>query len=545
MISAILATAPDQHPTEARFTKIPGSEIDVLVRCDEFPDFGQYIGCHKSYNAFIDWTGGAWNWNGWEFVLPAGGGHADYGGNELYVAKLVDKNGALAVDWSRPIDPQPLNDADCGAPISGPVASHTYAAPVYVEAHDEYWHVTTGGWPATTGCSERNQDKAPGMGGWVTDKVEWRKTHNATDHVMSYTQACYLRERDIIYVLRAGPTMRFKVHPKDNYRVENIGGGGWVNTSGHYDTAGDQVRNICYEYQPQVGIFGRYHGASGESEQVFQSKSKTLSIPSLSVEHSTGNLVAVGVDGYALHINTQTGEELDISAESGLKTRTATGKNIYGKFDMIEKIPCVGVGLADAREGVYLMTLPATVCTMDESPLATVNSTEPAPPLAQVTGVGGWTTGVALSKGNTFSTKNQFNCISTWSEGTCKFGILSGHTEGKKSPKVSASSISVQLGDRKVQPVEPYYEITGNYMNEAHYRVLSGDLLVLFYVRQYADSRHVIVAIENGFLNKTTPTLEYDAVVTVGRQTEKYKSMRSRTSVCVCCLFVCIWWVFV
>jgi hypothetical protein len=380
-IIGAITGAVTQHPTQAVFTKISGSEIDVLVKDGEF-EFCKYIACYKSQNAFIDWTGGAWNWKDWEFAQPAGGGHADYGGNEVYVAELkLDSANNLAVDWSRPIDPQPLSGVDCGAPISGPVASHTYATPLYIEKNDEYWHHTTGGWPATTACAGRGVETIPGKGGWVHDKATWRKTDSER---MEYGRACYHRNRNMIYVRQqANGSDYYTIDASNDYAMTVKDNVSWLSGDGYFDSAMDQQRDICYWYEKQRGIRGvHYDPVTGGGSSVFTSNDLTMNVPSLSVEHSTGDLVVVGSRGSVKHISTSTGIATDVSAVTGMPLPHPTAENIFGKFDMIEKIPCVGIGMVDPRDGVYLMTLPANVCSMDSAPVAPPVVEEP--PIAPI-----------------------------------------------------------------------------------------------------------------------------------------------------------------
>ena len=274
----------------------------------------------------------------------------------------------LSVKWSRPIDPQPLVNGDCGKPTSGPVSSHTYAGPVYVENHDEYWHVTTGGFPSSASCnSEQNVTKSEAQGGWLFNGAEWKKTHDVLEYPVSYPMACYLRNLDVIYMQLAAYASSYFVFPSEGYRVQKIGAGGFINNDVPFDSATDQKQDICYEYRPQVGIRGTKFSSTLQASKVFESISSVLNVPSLSVEHSTGNLVIVGGNGYVYHIDTKTKEESDISSSNGGFSASGTAKYIYGKFDMIEKIPCVGVGMADPRGGVWLMTLPSSVCTMNDS----------------------------------------------------------------------------------------------------------------------------------------------------------------------------------
>jgi len=362
MISAILAMAPEQHPTEARFVKIPGSEIDVLVGSNEFP--------------FCDWTGGAWNFDDWEFANPAGGGHGDYGGNELYVANLLATDGELSVKWSRPLDPHPLQNEGgaCGPPTVGPVASHTYASVLWINKQREYFHLTTGGWPATTACQGKNADGIPknanissARGAWTTDKASWtRRNGGAHD----YPRAFYDRTFNKVVLFGQTGSGDIAIYDADNnYAVTIQDRSQWFSGAGAFDSAYDINKRIGYFYHNQTGVEGwRYNNSTGRVGRVFAPIGPELVVHSLSVEQSTGDLVIVNASpkGQVKIIRPDTRQILDVSATdgSGIPPSTAVGNLVFGKFDMIEKMPCVGVGMADPRNGVFLMTLPANICTM-------------------------------------------------------------------------------------------------------------------------------------------------------------------------------------
>lgn len=157
--STLLATAPapdlqGNHrvwqkllpflPEPGNFAVIPGSELaPVLVHNGEF-DFCDQIKCHRSASVLGAWNGGAFDHVLGEFRLH-GGGHADYGGNEVYVFDFS------TLRWTRETDPQPLSgpflrdtDGDgtadaCPAPAAGPPATHTYQGFLYVPKIDRYW----------------------------------------------------------------------------------------------------------------------------------------------------------------------------------------------------------------------------------------------------------------------------------------------------------------------------------------------------------------------------------------------------------------------
>lgn len=381
MIEAIVAAAPAQHATEARFAKIPGSEIDVLVQCGEF-SFGADIQCNNSHIAFMDWTSGAWNFSDWEFCLGAGGGHNDYGGNELYCANLVT-NGGLSIDWTRAIDPAPLVGGHCGHPESGPVATHTYGTPLYIDSRKEYFHIARSSVYSTLEkCLPATEEKRLTTGIWTTDKTNWTKRQDWPTG--SYLQAAYHRNADKIIVWGYGYWKRWILDPAQNYETfwsdDPIS---YLNNGKPFDVAMDQSRDIFYWYADQLGIFGiHYDPQTMVGTNVFRSSDKILDMQSLSVEHSTGNLVIVGLRGKVIHVDVTTGRSEDISdrVTGGIPTiagpQLLVQKHIMNKFSLIEPIPCVGIGVSDPRDGIYLMTLPASICRIE---LYGVGKLQPVP----------------------------------------------------------------------------------------------------------------------------------------------------------------------
>lgn len=138
-------------PAPGTFAIIRGSELrPVLVRKGEF-DFCDQIKCDHSGAVLGAWNGGAFDAERGEFRVH-GGGHADYGGNEVYAFDFS------TLQWTRETDPQPLTgpfmrDSDrngvaeaCPAPAAGPPATHTYQGFLYVPKIDRYWLFGTVGY---------------------------------------------------------------------------------------------------------------------------------------------------------------------------------------------------------------------------------------------------------------------------------------------------------------------------------------------------------------------------------------------------------------
>lgn len=361
LLDAIRAAAPAQHATEVTFAKIAGSDVDVFADCADY-SYGDTVKCAYSWKAFTAYSGGAWDWDHGRLALMANGGHYDYGGNELYIGQLTSTGGVLGVDWSMPIPPQPLTEGNCGYPIYGPGSDHTYAGPQYIPTRDEFWNmVATVPFPRASHCPLDVYDVTPGKGGWTTDGATWTKVSDASEGLANYPRACYLPTIDRVVVL--GATRRYMIDPSDGeYSVTQIplNIDGYVSSAGAFDTAADG--DICYEYIYKKGITGYRYSIDGTADKVFRSQSDIMLVPSLSVDHM-GNLVVIGVNGYAKYINVATGEEIDISGPTGIEDGEGKGY-IYGKFDLVPGLPCIGVGIADGRRGMFLATLPASVCDM-------------------------------------------------------------------------------------------------------------------------------------------------------------------------------------
>jgi hypothetical protein len=148
---AVWAELTAYLPEPGHFAVVPGSALrPFLVRAGEF-DFCEQIKCNRSAGVLGAWNGAAFNEERGEFRVH-GGGHADYGGNEIY------KFDFTTLTWIRETDPQPLTgrmqrDTNrdgtpdiCPAPAVGPPATHTYQGFLYVPKIDRYWLLGTVGY---------------------------------------------------------------------------------------------------------------------------------------------------------------------------------------------------------------------------------------------------------------------------------------------------------------------------------------------------------------------------------------------------------------
>jgi hypothetical protein len=131
---------------------VPDSDArGVEKRASEWGDWnGASSASYQSYqgnvgfNAIISaWSGAAYD-SQREWLIVAGGGHADYGGNELLAFDLPN------LRWRRLTDPTP-NPAriDDGAYRNGdntPVSRHTYGGLAYLTGTDRLWMFSGAGW---------------------------------------------------------------------------------------------------------------------------------------------------------------------------------------------------------------------------------------------------------------------------------------------------------------------------------------------------------------------------------------------------------------
>jgi hypothetical protein len=106
--------------------ELPGKISDVFVARSATQGGGEVIGAKA---VIIAWNGAAWDGNCGYFL---GGGHTDYGGNEVY---RYCWEGQQSLKWSVLMPPStsdPDDHSNCPHPLEGPRAYHTYNGLLYV-----------------------------------------------------------------------------------------------------------------------------------------------------------------------------------------------------------------------------------------------------------------------------------------------------------------------------------------------------------------------------------------------------------------------------
>lgn len=131
-------------PQPGKWSLIPGTSIaPVLPTETELgADFCAQISCQSAMSVLTAWNAIGYDEASHCLWALAGGGHADYGGNETYRFCL----GAPLAGWERVTNPAPLsNAATCPAPVQGPMSSHTYDGVVWIPGTAKFLWLGTAG----------------------------------------------------------------------------------------------------------------------------------------------------------------------------------------------------------------------------------------------------------------------------------------------------------------------------------------------------------------------------------------------------------------
>lgn len=124
-------TNPVDSLQPGQWFEVPNSNLSAVI-----PNPAP-VGSTGRTSAIIDaWSGGAYDTKR-DRLIVWGGGHADYGGNEIYT---FDVN---TLRWSRPWGPSmnPPPEAVCSEtyPDGNPPSKHTYDGELYIPSVDRFW----------------------------------------------------------------------------------------------------------------------------------------------------------------------------------------------------------------------------------------------------------------------------------------------------------------------------------------------------------------------------------------------------------------------
>lgn len=129
LTGGIAAAGPLDNLQPGEWFEVPNSHLEALNPCPA--NDCAYSGNQK--NVMAAWSSAAYDTLR-ERLVVWGGGHSDYGGNEIYA---FDIN---TLSWSRLTNPS-TNIADNVDPYPDgrPNPRHTYGTPVYIPTLDRYW----------------------------------------------------------------------------------------------------------------------------------------------------------------------------------------------------------------------------------------------------------------------------------------------------------------------------------------------------------------------------------------------------------------------
>jgi hypothetical protein len=343
-------------PPAGQFALIAGSSIaDTLVANGDFP-FCDAIGCFKAKNAFLAWVGMAFDESRGRWWNPAGGGHADYGGNEIYQFDF------RTLSWSRLTDPMPLTGDfmtdpnkdgvmdKCPLPASGPPATHTYDGVTYVPSTDEILLLGT----------------APYCAGWMTGaqtawvwsngRSQWRQLTNIKRS--DYMRTVYDSARDRVYMIGgAGQGQFYELDPQTNYGIVREGPHfGWT---GNGVAEFDENSRYLYYSASKQGLY-RVHveldGALGPITNVVNWNGDESQPLPVAIHEPTRRVVTWAGDGLVMRTDPKTGTVENLTPTSGPKPSRRNGV-IYSKWVYISAVDAFA-GIDDAREGVWVYRLP-------------------------------------------------------------------------------------------------------------------------------------------------------------------------------------------
>ena len=373
----------DNLPLAGEFQLLPGSAIgDVLVGDGEFP-FCADIACRDAVRGFTAWVGMAFDEVNGRWWNAAGGGHADYGGNEIYLFDF------RTFGWHRVTNPAPLtgpfmvdeNDdgvADaCPSPATGAPASHTYDGSLYVPSTDEILVVGT-----VPYCKNA---MAYVEHGWVWSNAtsSWRKL--STLGSTGYMRTLYDAVRDRVYMIGGhGHGQFYELDPHDDYAIVRDGPYlGWTNWG---VAEFDESTRYLYYSAAKIGLY-RIHidmdGKLGPKELISRmTDEQTLPV---GIHTPSGRIVTWAGDARVLRTDPDTGIVEDLTPSSGARP-SAKSHKIYSKWVYIQAVDAF-VGINNPRDGIWIYRLPESVALPSPTPRpspapspAPSPSPAPAPP---------------------------------------------------------------------------------------------------------------------------------------------------------------------
>jgi hypothetical protein len=186
--------------------------------------------------AVIDaWGGGAFD-SARDRLFIWGGGHGDYGGNEIYVFDVE------TMAWSRPWGPEPVVTTippECSSTYAGgtPSSRHTYDGIEFIPTTGQMW--ASGGFRF---CGNTSDDAVT----WLFDFValKWTQGQNALESVGTPTSAWDSRGQRVLY--QAQNVLQAYDPAADKYtKLGEVDGGFWATAVSAVDVEHDLFLSIA------------------------------------------------------------------------------------------------------------------------------------------------------------------------------------------------------------------------------------------------------------------------------------------------------------
>lgn len=326
-------------PAPGAWNMVPGSEIVTALTAEgEFP-YCADIKCGAAAAVVNAWNGWAHDPVGHLLYMAANGGHADYGGNEVYVYDLKTLG-----PWVRETDPAPLTGPEfapgCPAPSLGPPAFHTYSGTIFAPAGKIWVFGTVGYCKAGYTGPETHQC-------WQYDPISKTWTHLASlDGICQYARTSILPNGNLLVFSRnrlyevdpAGSIVRTSGPPP---YADYGSGTGALHPDGNYylaETAGLLRTRVLPDFGPEPEL---------EAALPVDQKAAAVHTPSGRIVFWDG---ASGLFSY----DPATGIDEDLTT---LGPRAPYVNRVYNKWNYLPTLDAF-LGYSNAAEGLWLYKLP-------------------------------------------------------------------------------------------------------------------------------------------------------------------------------------------
>jgi len=339
--------------------EIPNSEVSAVLLSRKQMELlsakqgktglGRYTWGNSGSRAVITaWNSAAFDGRHWYLF---GGGHADYGGNELYRFDFT------TLEWDRFTDPEILDRPDfdandrtarCPVPRKGPGSTHTYGGITFVPTTDSIWL-----WAANAYCYQSGATGAT-RGVWEFDIASRTWHYRGPYGVNGRAKAAFDDKTGHIVVFGKSGAKYFD--PKSGNTVRSWGSATGSSNFGMaivdarrriaYETGWSGVRQLQLD-QPVAKV--RWLAKGWPKGLNYQS--------GIALHDESGKLVFWKGDRAVWLLDPTVGTWSKLSNEIGAAPKRAKGRP-FGKWIYISELK-IFAGLDNPNQGVWLYRLPS------------------------------------------------------------------------------------------------------------------------------------------------------------------------------------------